>query len=436
MLLDTFMLTGTTDSTVSAATRIYEGYLTPQSKQITILPDGTATLRYYYDRQSYTLTFLPGEAQGEAVVSTLKYGAKIAAPQFSSKGYAFDGWNVSPAEKMPAQNLTYTAKWKPASDTPYRVEYYVEQVNGKYTLQRLDDTKTGTTGNAVSIFTLLDNSYLVENGISYKDTTVNGETTTAPLITKDGKLIIKVNYQRLSHNAIFNPDNGSSSTTVSVKYQDLFKLPNVEPTKQGYVFDCWVGYSIGDKMGTADVTYTARWKPATNTAYTVKHIREDLNGTYPLSGALVEIESKIGTTGGQTAAASKNYTGFTVGMVSQTAIAADGTTVITIKYSRNSYTVTWMVDSDTYKTETLKYGVAVVAPNPAPARIGFVFSGWQNLTSNTVMPAGDLTYTGHLTAATNTVYKVKHIRQDLNGTYADTVDLGESESKNRHNRSP
>ncbi len=57
-------------------------------------------------------------------------------------------------------------------DTPYRVEYYVEQVTGKYTLQRLDETKRGITGSTVGVETLFDDSYLVKTAYPFKDITV------------------------------------------------------------------------------------------------------------------------------------------------------------------------------------------------------------------------------------------------------------------------
>lgn len=418
-MLDTVELTGTTDSTVSAVTRNYEGYITPESKQITITPDGNSILRYYYEREMYTLIFSPGEAQGDNYVSELKYGARITAPTLSSKGYAFTSWSPAIAENatMPAEDIIYTAQWTPADDTPYRVEYYVEQTNEKYTLQRLDDTKTGSTGSKVEIQTIYDNSYLVENGISYRDTTVNGEVTTTPIITKDGKLIIKVNYKRESHNAIFKPDNGEDSTTINVKYQAAITAPNQNPTKQGYVFAGWDGYTVGDTMGTADITYTAKWQPAEDTAYTVKHIREDLSGSYPTSSDLVETETKYGTTEAQTEAQAKNYEGFTANPIVQVKILPDGTSVVEIKYSRNSCTVNWIADGLTHKTDQVKYGELIIKPSINPTKQGYVFASWSGLGVGSTMGITEQTFTATWDPATDTIYTVKHIREDLDGNY-------------------
>ena len=418
---------GTTDSTVSVDPTPYDGYITPSSKQLTISPDGSSILRYYYDRETYTLTFDPGEALGENVLSRLKYGAKIASPSFSSKGYTFNGWDAAFPEdlKMPASNLTYTAQWTPSDNTPYRVEYYVEQVTGNYTLQRLDDTKTGTTGSNVAIESIFDNSFIIENGVSYKDTTVNGKPTNTPTITKDGKLIIKVNYMRESHNAIFNPDNGEDSTSISVKYQGMITPPDQNPTKQGYIFDGWESYSIGDKMGTEDITYKAEWKSATDTPYTVKHIRENLGGSYPNSGDLVETETKIGTTDAQTEAEAKTYEGFATETINQTKVLPDGSAEAVIEYSRNSYTVNWIADGETYETEQVKYGDFINEPASDPTKQGYDFISWSGLGEGATMGITEETFTATWSPATNTKYTIIHLREDLDGEY--TID--ESETK-------
>ncbi len=416
-LLEADVLRGTTDSTVNAVAKSFEGYITPESKQITIAPDGSSIHRYYYDRKSYTLTFSRGDAGGDSIVSTLKYGAKIIPPAFVSKGYAFIGWDTIVDANMPAHNISYTAQWTPSDDTPYRVEYYVEQVNGKYTLQSLDEAKTGRTGSTVDVQTIFDNTYLVENGITFKNVTVNGQETTAPVITADGKLIIKVNYQRESHNAIFVHENGQENTVYSIKYQGYITPPASNPIKTGYVFDGWEGYTNGDKMGTTDLTYAAKWKPAKNTAYTVKHIREDLNGSYPVSGALVEVETKYGTTDSDTTAEAKTYEGFTADTVTQVKILPNGSSEVTIKYRRNSYPVEWIADGKTYKNELVKYGAIITAPSQLPTKQGYIFADWSGYTEGAIMGIAQQTFTANWKSATDTDYTVKHIREDLSGNY-------------------
>ncbi len=75
---------------------------------------------------------------------TYKCDKSVTIKATPSTGYEFDGWyekNKLVSEKnnytfkMPAKDLLYLAKFKAKTDTPYKVEHYLENVdNTKYTL--------------------------------------------------------------------------------------------------------------------------------------------------------------------------------------------------------------------------------------------------------------------------------------------------------------
>ena len=65
---------------------------------------------------------------------------------------------------------------------------------------------------------------------------------------------------------------------------------------------------------------------------------------------------------------------------------------VTGTFSINSYKLTYMVDGEVYKEYTLEYG-AVITPEPAPTKVDWEFSGW-NEEIPTTMPAHDVTITG------------------------------------------
>ena len=89
-----------------------------------------------------------------------------------------------------------------------------------------------------------------------------------------------------------------------------------------------------------DLTLTASWTANSDTVYTVKHIKENLDGSYPADAA--ETEPLAGMTGANAAVTLKSYEGFGAGTYTNTVIAADGSTVVEVYYPRNSYTVTWL----------------------------------------------------------------------------------------------
>ena len=60
-------------------------------------------------------------------------------------------------------------------------------------------------------------------------------------------------------------------------------------------------------------------------------------------------------------------------------------------FTVNSYTLTYMVDGEVYKTETVVYGTAITAP-AEPTKEGYAFSGWIGLPET--MPAKDVIVVG------------------------------------------
>lgn len=77
---------------------------------------------------------------------------------------------------------------------------------------------------------------------------------------------------------------------------------------------------------------------ADSVAYKVEHYKQNLDGSY--NDTPNDIDPLSGTAGTLTAAAAKDYPGFTPGTVTQEKIKSDGTTAIKIQYTRNSYTLT------------------------------------------------------------------------------------------------
>ena len=179
-----------------------------------------------------------------------------------------------------------------------------------------------------------------------------------------------------------------------------------DPTKPGYTFSSWstsdVDVVISNNMFTMparNVEFTASWEPSTNTAYTVKHFLQNLDGSYPTEA--YETETKSGTTGENTAATAKSYTGFTAQSFAQKTIAADGSTVVEIKYERNKHDITYQITGDNfaqniYETvENVPFGSTLSLISNDMTKDGYTFSGWNGLP--TTMPDNNVTVTGSYT---------------------------------------
>ena len=107
-------LLGTSDSEVTPNVIDYLGFTAPDKQTVTIWADGSQVVKYYYTRNSYTVTFV---TNGGDIMEpqTLKYQQDL--PQATRIGYTFGGWysNVNLQTKVttvPYKNITLYAYWK------------------------------------------------------------------------------------------------------------------------------------------------------------------------------------------------------------------------------------------------------------------------------------------------------------------------------------
>ena len=173
------------------------------------------------------------------------------------------------------------------------------------------------------------------------------------------------------------------------------------PENPGYTFAGWNTQANGsgttyqpdvkvlvDTMAPGNHLY-AIWVKGTGTPYEVHHYLERLEGAYPYVPH--EKDNLRGETGAWTAAAAKSYDGFTPMGFAQERIKANGSTVVKIFYTRNSYLLTYKdsLSAEVYASQTYKYGAAVTAIAD-PTKTGYTFTGWSP-TVPAKMPAEALT---------------------------------------------
>jgi uncharacterized repeat protein (TIGR02543 family) len=166
-------------------------------------------------------------------------------------------------------------------------------------------------------------------------------------------------------------------------------------------------------MPAQNTTYTAQWTANSTTAYKVEHYKQDINDN---NYTQAEIENLSGTTGTTATATAKSYTGFTYdsnvsGAVGSGTIAADGSLVLKMYYTRNYYTLTFDANGGTGGSATqVKYGAEIAAPNVT--KTGYIFANWSPAVAST-MPSQNATYTAQWTADTATAYTVNHYQQNI-----------------------
>lgn len=178
-----------------------------------------------------------------------------------------------------------------------------------------------------------------------------------------------------------------------------------------------VGYTpnrsvVSFDIAAADrnVTETVTYSPA-EVNYTVKHYQQNVdNDNY----VLVETEPKTGLTNSLISAnLKKKYGGFTaLNYNTDVNIAADGSTIVEIKYDRNYYMLSLNLDGG-YGVEPIyaRYGAAITLGTPTKA--GYTFTGWDKSVPTT-MPANDVTLTAQWKVDDRVDYLVQYWLENAN----------------------
>ena len=154
------------DVTKKISVKTYTGFTSPSEKEVTIKPDGTTVVNYYYyKRNKYTLTL---ELEDDEIISvtggcTYHYGASISIKATPSTYHNFEKWTLSETTisttaeyeyKMPNKNVTLKAYGKNAK---LAQALYIKEKedNNPYSLifinttthYKKDDTYTYTTSS-------------------------------------------------------------------------------------------------------------------------------------------------------------------------------------------------------------------------------------------------------------------------------------------------
>lgn len=153
--------------------------------------------------------------------------------------------------------------------------------------------------------------------------------------------------------------------------------PEPAPTKEGYTFSGWS--EIPETMPAHDVTITGSF---TINKYKLTYI---VDGEEYKSYE-IEYNSGIDT---EEAPTKEGYTFSGWNEIPETMPAHDVT--VTGSFTINKYKLTYMVDSEEYKSFEIEYNSAIT-PEADPTKDGYKFSGWSEIPET--MPAHDVTITG------------------------------------------
>ena len=183
-----------------------------------------------------------------------------------------------------------------------------------------------------------------------------------------------------------NGEQAAPSWSATVATGSTFAQDIQSPVVVGYTPD----QTVVKVDASAETTYKVIYYPA-QVDFTVKHYQQNVSDD---SYTLVDTETKQGYTKSRVGdgLAKTTYSGFySLLYDTTTEVAADGSTVVEIRYDRYYYLMNFDLGGG-YGVEPIyaRYGAAISVATPT--RPGYTFTGW-NETIPSTMPAENTTYT-------------------------------------------
>ena len=272
-------------------------------------------------------------------------------------------------------------------------------------------------------------TYVVDDSIYFADTLLVGDTIILPATPiKEGysfsgwseipetmpaeDIIVTGRFTINSYKITYIVD-GEIYSTDSVAYGTKI-IAIEEPNKEGHTFNGWS--EIPETMPAEDITVTGTF---TANTYTITYIVDEeifAIDTMAYGDTIVPIAEP--TTEGYTFSGWSN--------IPETMPAED--IVVTGSFVRNTYTITYVVDSVVYATDSITYGDTIILLDE-PTQEGYTFSGWSDAPET--MPAEDITIEGTFNV---NYYALKYIVDNEpfatdSLAYGDTIILREEPQK-------
>ena len=234
----------------------------------TIRENNTINLDVYYSRNTYNIS---SETNNEKAgsITTINHNPyfeeQVTLTATTNPGYTWLGWYEEENIVCESENFTfnvttdvsYIAKWTPNSDTPYKVEYYLQNIeNDHYSLDHCD-TFVGTTDTIINA-EIKDFPYFNYNpNMSSPKGKIDG----------DGSRILRIYYTRYKYDLFLN-NNVSGTITNKGQYKYGEKVTSTASPYLGYVFSGW--YNDEGVLLSTNLTYSFTIEQDVIAKFTVK----------------------------------------------------------------------------------------------------------------------------------------------------------------------
>ena len=156
-------------------------------------------------------------------------GCLAQEPAITLPGYAFFSWDYDFSTPI-TSNITVNATWKANEDTPYKVEYYLENVdkNGYDLIDSETQNLTGTTDTTVRASRKTFEHFELEETKSNLTGRIKG----------DGSTVLKLYYERNSY-IVTSSDTSTGTVSVSATPNYDKRVTISAVANKGYAFIGW-----------------------------------------------------------------------------------------------------------------------------------------------------------------------------------------------------
>ena len=412
----------------------------------------------------------PGRTTAEAIVDKIdKVDPSIDTVTATTKSYQFEasdegsglaGYQITETEEEPAsfipiansvKSFTSPIMENQKNNRPYYI--WLKDVAGNVIYKKVDlkavDSATSTnisvksttwSGTSATVTFETTSSYQMQICTKASKNDEDWESRSVVTVESGTPIYVRLwdgvnggNYYThkpvITYQVKYNANGGSGTMANSMhEYGTVKALTANGFAKTGYTFAGWSTTAGGAKAYDNQASVTnlsstngdtvnlfAVWTANTNTAYKVVHQQMNVSGS---GYTAVETENKTGTSDANVTPPVKTYTGFTSPSAQTVKVAADGSTTVTYKYTRNKYRFTLGSGtgvSTSGSSGTADYFFGATITLKATASAGYTWKQWissnaglvgNTTTANTTftMPAEAVTMTPNATAYYNITY--------------------------------
>ena len=290
---ESVVYTGTTNKTIDAALKTYEGFVTPSKQTVKILADGSAKVDYYYVRKELKVTFVNGDTKKEVTYLYGKENQAFTNNGFTKTGYTLTGYsNTSGGSKNYEVTSTVTGEFID-KHYPSKTVYVVFTAN----TYKIAFNNNGGTGSMDTITCTYDKDCtLTKNAFTKIGYTFAGwsKTSTGAIeyingaivknLLTSGSITLYAKWTANTYTITYNANGGSGTTgKTTCTYDTNCTIAANSFTKTGYTFASWtkdsttgtsyaVGSTVKNLATSGNVNMYAKW--TTNTykiAYTMNN---------------------------------------------------------------------------------------------------------------------------------------------------------------------